>query len=201
MNHNQPTKRIFSSMSLVFLLGLAMTLLTAVKANAATTTVSSVTALQTAINNASAGDVLILSNGTYLNNTLSISKSNITVKAATSGGVFLNGTNDINISGSHVVFSGFQFTSGNIGTGTVLRINGSYNVVTQLNFSDYYAAKYIQVNDGTQYNEITFCNLEKKPALAAIGCTIQISTSPTVPGYHKIRYCSFQNYFGVLALR
>mgnify|MGYP000665030550 FL=1 len=197
MKYKKPTKRIFPSTPFLLLFSLAMTLLTAVNINAATTTVSSVAALQTAINNASAGDVLVLANGTYLNSTLTIGTSNITVKAATSGGVFLNGTNAINISGSHVVFSGFQFTSGNIGTGTVLEINGSYNVVTQLNFSDYYAAKYIHINDGTQYNEITFCNLEKKPAAAAIGCTIQISTSPTVIGYHKIRYCSFQNYYGV----
>ena len=39
--------------------------------------------------------------------------------------------------------------------------------------------------------------MEKKPAAAEIGCTIQISTSFTVPGYHKIRYCSFQNYYGL----
>ena len=163
----------------------------------ATTTVSSVAALQTAINNASSGDVLVLANGVYLNNTLSINKSNITVKAANSGGVFLNGTNDITISGSNVIFSGFQFTSGDIGTATAIEVIGSYNVVTQLNFSDYYAAKYIRIKDGSQYNQITFCNFQKKPADAQIGCTIQISTSPTVPGYHKISYCSFQNYYGV----
>lgn len=162
-----------------------------------TTTVGSVAALQTAINNAGSGDVVVLTNGVYINNTLSISKSNITVKAATSGGVFLNGTNAISISGSNVVFSGFQFTSGDIGAGTVIEVTGSYNVVTQLNFSDYYAAKYIRISDGSQYNRITFCNLQKKPAAAVIGCTIQISTSPTVPGYHKIQYCSFQNYYGV----
>jgi hypothetical protein len=38
--------------------------------------------------------------------------------------------------------------------------------------------------------------LEKKPATAEIGCTIQISTSSVI-GYHKIKYCSFQNYDGV----
>ena len=42
----------------------------------------------------------------------------------------------------------------------------------------------------------SYCNLEKKPAAAEIGCTIQISTSSVI-GYHKIRYCSFQNYYGV----
>ena len=161
--------------------------------------VSSVTALQTKINAAStvAGDIIVLANGTYLNSTLNISKSNITVMAATPGGVFLNGTNDITISGNNITFSGFQFTSGDIGTNYLLKVSGSNNKIMQLNFSNYYAKKYIEIQEGSQYNEISYCNLEKKPAAAQIGCTIQISTSPTVPGYHKIRYCSFQNYYGV----
>ena len=173
--------------------------MTSVAVNAKTITVTSVAALQTEIDKqgTTAGDVFILANDTYTNNSLTISKNGITVKAATAGGVFLNGTNAITISGSNVTFSGFQFTSGDIGTGTVIEVTGSYNLITQLNFSNYFASKYIRIKDGSQYNEISYCNLEKKPAAAAIGCTIQISTSPTVPGYHKIRYCSFQNYFGL----
>ena len=161
--------------------------------------VSSVTMLQTKINAAStvAGDIIVLANGTYLNSTLNVSKSNITVMAATPGGVFLNGTNDITISGNYITFTGFQFTSGDIGTNYILKVGGSHNKITHLNFSNYYAKKYIEIQEGSQYNEISYCNLEKKPAAAEIGCTIQISTSPTVPGYHKIRYCSFQNYYGV----
>lgn len=164
---------------------------------AATILVSSVRALQTAINSASSGDIIILANGTYLNNTLNIAKNNITVKSATPGGVFLNGTSDININGNFITFSGFQFTSGDIGLNTVIEVNGDNNVLTQLNFSDYYAQKYIRIKDGSQYNQITYCNLEKKPAAAAIGCTIQISTSSKTPGYHKIRYCSFKDYLGI----
>jgi hypothetical protein len=164
---------------------------------AATINVSSVSDLQMAINNSNSGDVIILANGTYLNNTLNISKNNITVKSATPGGVFLNGTNDININGNFITFSGFQFTSGDIGTSIVIEVYGKNNLLTQLNFSGYFAKKYIEVKAGTQYNEITYCNIEKKPAAAASGCTIQISTSPTVIGYHKIRYCSFKDYYGL----
>lgn len=164
---------------------------------AATINVSSVPALQTAINNSTAGDVIILANGTYLNNTLNIGKSNITVKSATPGGVFLNGTNDININGNYITFSGFQFTNGDIGSSIVIEVYGKNNLLTQLNFSGYFAKKYIEVKAGTQFNEITYCNIEKKPAAAASGCTIQISTSPTVIGYHKIRYCSFKDYYGL----
>ena len=165
---------------------------------AAIINVSSVTALQSKINAAStvAGDIIVLANGTYLNSTLNISKSNITVMAATPGGVFLNGTNDITISGNSITFSGFQFTSGDIGTNYLLKVSGSNNKITHLNFSNYYAKKYIEIQEGSQYNEISYCNLEKKPAAAEIGCTIQISTSSVI-GYHKIKYCSFQNYDGV----
>ena len=159
MNFTRPfIKCKINKLLTVFIL-LVVGLLNFAKVNATERTVSSIFDLQNAINNAGNGDIIILTNGTYLNNILNISTSNITVKAATPGGVFLNGTNSITISGNYVTFSGFQFTSGNIGTGTLMRITGSYNVVTQLNFSDYYASKYIQINDGTQFNEITFCNL------------------------------------------
>lgn len=164
---------------------------------AATINVSSVSALQAAINNSNAGDVLVLADGTYLNSTLNIGKSNITVKSASPGGVFLNGTNNININGNYITFSGFQFTAGDIGSEIVIEVYGNNNVLTQLNFSGYFSKKYIEIKAGTQYNEITYCNLEKKPAAAASGCTIQISTSPTVIGYHKIKYCSFKDYYGI----
>jgi outer membrane lipoprotein-sorting protein len=49
---------------------------------AAEVNVSSMAALQSAINSASSGDVIILANGTYLNSMLTIGKSNITVRAA-----------------------------------------------------------------------------------------------------------------------
>ena len=159
-------------------------------------TVNSVANLQTAINNASIGDTINLANGTYSNNVLNINTNAITIKAATPGGVFLNGTYDININGHYINFSGFQFTSGDIGTAYLIEVYGSHNVLSQLNFSGYYAKKYIAIKAGSQYNELAYCNIEKKPLTAELGCTIQISTSPTIHGYHKVRYCSFQNYYG-----
>jgi hypothetical protein len=167
---------------------------------ARTVTVSSITVLQTTINNSITGDTIILANGVYLNNVINVSKSNLTIKAATPGGVFLNGTNSINLNGNYITFSGFQFTTGSIGSSNLIQVNGSNNILTQLNFNGYLAKKYIEIKDGTQYNQITYCNIENKPDTsivgAVLGCAIQISTSPTIPGYHKIRYCSFQNFPG-----
>jgi len=161
-----------------------------------TVNVTSVSQLQTAINNASSGDVIVLANGTYLNNTLTINKNNITIKPQTMGGVSLNGTNAITLNGDYITFTGFQITSGDIGGSNIISVNGNHNVLSHLNIKNYYAKKYIDINAGTQYNEISYCNLENKPVGAVIGCTIQINTSATVPGYHKIRYCSFQHYPG-----
>ena len=164
---------------------------------AATINVSSISALQNACNNSNSGDIIVLANGTYQNVTLNVNNSNITIKAQTPGGVFLNGYDDINIWSNYITFSGFQFTSGNIGTNYLLEVFGNYNKLTHLNFSGYFAKKYIVISGGSRYNEISYCNIEKKPAAAELGCTIQISTSPTVIGYHKISYCSFQNFYGL----
>jgi len=163
--------------------------------SAAIINVNSIATLQTAINNAKAEDVIILADGTYSNNTFNVSESNITVKAATPGGVFLNGTNDITISGSNVTFSGFQFTSGTI-TGIVITVTGDNNTLTQLNFNGYSAQKMILLDAAGQNNTISYCNFENKPVGAAIGNLIHIDPHPTLPGYHKIRYCSFQNMPG-----
>ena len=167
------------------------------EAGGATNRVSSLTALQSAINNASASDVLVLADGTYTNGSLNLSTDGITVLAESPGGVFLNGAQNIDVTGDHTTFSGFQFTSGDIGAAFLIEVSGSFNHLTQLNFNGYKARKYIRIQAGTVSNEITFCNLENKPATAFTNCTIQISTSPTVPGYHAIRYCSFRNFPGL----
>ena len=163
--------------------------------SAVTRNAISITDLQAKITISGSGDIIILANGTYLNNTIDINKSNITVKAATPGGVYLNGTNAITISGSNVTFSGFQFTSGTI-TGNVIIVTGDNNTLTQLNFNGYSAQKMIVLDAAGQYNTISYCNFENKPVGATPGNLIHIDPNATLPGYHKIRYCSFQNMSG-----
>ena len=167
-----------------------------VTASAVTRNATSIADLQSKINISGPGDIVILADGTYTNNTFDVNKSSITVKAATLGGVFLNGTNAITISGSNVTFSGFQFTSGTI-TGNVITVTGSTNTLTQLNFKGYSAQKMIVLDAAGQYNTISYCNFENKPIGAASGNLIHIDPNATLPGYHKIRYCSFQNMPGL----
>ena len=163
------------------------------KTKAAIINVASISALQTASNSASPGDIIVLANNTYLNSTINITTSGITVRAATPGGVFLNGSNAITISGNNVTFSGFQFISGSI-TGNVITVTGNYVMLNQLNFNGYSAQKYINISG--QYDEVAYCNFENKPASAPIGNLVHIAPNGTVPNYAKIRYCSFKNMSG-----
>jgi len=165
-------------------------------------TVYSIAELKTAINNSVANDIISLADGTYLNTNLTISKNKITVKALNPGGVFLNGSNAIFISGDNVIFSGFQFTSGfpfpSLNK-TVITVTGDRVVVTQLNFSGYNASKYINLQG--QYDEISFCNFENKPVTSINnsekGNMIHIAQrADFTPNYATIRYCSFQKIPG-----
>lgn len=161
-------------------------------------TVSSIAALQTAINQASTGDTIVLANGTYLNNSLTISTNNITVMSETAGGVYLNGSNAININANYITFSGFQFTSGSI-TGNAITINGNNNTLSQLNFNGYSASHMIIISG--QYNVITYSNFQNKPALNMVsqggtGDMIQIIPNSSIVGYNTIQYCSFQHMPG-----
>jgi len=84
----------------------------------ATITVSSLSALQTAINNAVPGDIIILNNGTYTASTdITISKQGtasqpITIKAQSIGGAVIGGTAGFNIvsPAQYIIIQGFKFT-------------------------------------------------------------------------------------------
>ncbi len=159
---------------------------------------ASIAALQSAINAAKSGDTLLLANGTYNNNTLTIAVNNIIVMPVISGAVFLNGTNSIIVSGNNITFSGFQFTTGTI-TGNAITVSGNNNSLTQLNFNGYNAGHMIYITG--QYNIISHSNFQNKPATNLVnhggtGDMVQIIPNATNIGYNTIRHCSFQHMPG-----
>jgi Chondroitinase B/Secretion system C-terminal sorting domain len=175
-------------------------------AKATTITATSITDLQTKINAANSGDIINLANGRYTNSSISISKSGITVKAATAGGVFMDGNNNIVIAGNSNTFSGFQFTTNNLSGGlpvesptNAVTVNGNSNTITQLNFNGYFASKMIQI--AGLNNTVSYCNFQNKPTDTSIakngdGDMLQIIPNATNPGNNLIRYCSFQHMPG-----
>jgi poly(beta-D-mannuronate) lyase len=90
----------------------------AARLSAATINVASLSALQTAINNAAPGDVIILANGVYTASAdVTISKQGtaalpITISAQTAGGAEIKGTAGFSIvsPARYIIISGFKFT-------------------------------------------------------------------------------------------
>lgn len=103
-------KKIYSLLVLLYVMPACLT--------AATITVTSLSALQTAINNAVAGDIIILANGTYSASAdITVSKQGtatapITIQAASIGGAIIGGTNGFNIvsPAKYIIIKGFKFT-------------------------------------------------------------------------------------------
>jgi len=97
---------------------LLLCLTATVKLSAATINVSSLSALQTAINNAAPGDIIILANGVYTASTdITINKQGtaaqpITIEAKTIGGAEINGTAGFSIvsPAKYIIIKGFKFT-------------------------------------------------------------------------------------------
>ena len=153
---------------------------------------NSVAELQLAINSASSGDLLILAAGTYTDAAITVTTHGLTIRAELAGKVIFNGSSHIVIKSDHTVFSGFQFLNGEF-PGIVIRVFGSDNKVEDLNFFGYSAKKYINLEAGSQRNEISYCNFENKPATAPMGNLVGVIPDSQIPGYHRIRFCSFKN--------
>lgn len=99
-------------------LNLLCLLLTATKLSAATITVSSLAELQSAIEKAVAGDVIVLKNGVYTTTSdITINKQGtaekpITISAQTIGGAEISGAGGFNIASpaKYIIIKGFKFT-------------------------------------------------------------------------------------------
>ena len=157
--------------------------------------VTSLAALQQAIDAAQPGQVVELADGTYINGMLQLRTNQVVVQGQTPGGVHLTGAIHVVVSGQGNVLRGLQFHDGNIGEDTLIDVTGSDNTLSQLSIDGFTARRYVHVDGGTHRNTLSHCNLSRKPA-KPIGPAIQVTTSATVPGYHRIRFCALRNFAG-----
>lgn len=151
--------------------------------------------LQQAIDLANLGDILTLAPGTYSDGQITVKRSGLTIRAQTAGKVIFNGSSQVTIKADNTTFSGFQFIEGDI-KGIAIKVSGSRNKLTDLNFSGYSAEKYINIEAGSQYNEVSYCNFENKPVSAPIGNLVGVIPDENIPGFNRISYCSFKNLPG-----
>lgn len=134
-------------------------------AEAKTTKVNSLDALQQAIDNAVAGDNIILENGIYSAETQLVARNQgtadkpITIAAAKTGGVEIKGTSGFLISKSaaHIILSGFKFTH-QAGT-TRIEAGASFCRITRNVFECTGKGAYLTVSgDDNQVDHNTFQN-------------------------------------------
>ena len=156
---------------------------------------TSLEALQRGIDNSNVGDVLTLAPGIYADGQIIINRNGLTICAQTAGKVILNGSSQVTIKADNTIFSGFQFIDGD-SPGIVIKVSGSHNQLIDLNFSGYSAEKYINIEAGSQYNDVSYCNFENKPASAPVGNLVGVIPDENIPGFHRIRFCSFKNLPG-----
>ena len=146
-------------------------------------------------NTASVNDSIIWRTGIYSDIRMDISKDGITVMAEELGSVIITGVSRVNISGDNIVFQGFQYLNGTIGTLDVINITGSHILVTQINIKEYTCFKYLRVREESQFVDITYCNFENRLNLDDQNI-LSILVDETTPGYHRIQHCSFKNFDG-----
>lgn len=169
---------------------------------AANVTVSSLSALQTAINNAGPGDVITITNGVYTATAaITVSRQGtasqpITITAQTIGGVEIGGTSgfQINSPAAYIIIKGFKFTHS---TGTIRIATGATHCLFTRNIFECVAAgtgnkPYISVSGDD--NVISYNTFQHK---STEGCMITIQ-GPGSSGMAQ-RTWIHHNYFNDFA--
>jgi hypothetical protein len=160
---------------------LALALSVCAGATAATINVNSISSLQSAINSANPGDVIIMANGSYsLSSSLSIARAGtssswITIKAASTSGVTIGGSGGISFASpaAFVSFEGFVLTH----SGSISLPSGTHDIrvtrcTVQLTIATGTTTSYFGISGDNM--EISYCELSNK---ATLGEMLDISGS------------------------
>jgi hypothetical protein len=165
----------------------------------------SIQEVQEALKKVSNKDIIQLDDGIYASDVKwTVLKNEVTLRAKNIGKVILSGLVHINLSGNNNTLSGFQFLNylpkspllANAAK-NVIEINGDFNLVTECNFVNYTAKRYIHISAHTRHNTIAFCNFENKPTTSPSGSLVQLLPHPSGAGsFHRISHCTFQRIYG-----
>jgi hypothetical protein len=170
-------------------------MLPAASVNAEVLFVTSQQEFDMAHDTAAMNDSIVWRPGTYADVYMNITNDYLFISSETLGETIFTGASRVNIIGDYITLKGFQFLDGDIGTNDVIHTRGSYNHFTQINIQAYTCYKYLRVREESQYVDITYCNFENRLNLDDQNI-LSILVDETNPGYHKIQYCSFNNFDG-----
>ena len=163
----QSQKR-FRQLRLVFT---TLILLSAFSTKATEIIVSSKTALNTAISAARPGDIITMSDGTWTNTTINLTKAGnstapITLRAKTPGKVVLNGTSTLTFSAAYCVVSGLNFNQGALSSGQVVIFSSTNCRLTNSAIINYNpelsTTPYYWIFFSGSYNRVDHCLFEGK---------------------------------------
>lgn len=151
-----------------------------------------------------AGDTIIMKNGTWNNQVISLkatgtSTNPIVIEAETSGKVILTGSSRLSFSGKYLVISGLYFLNGTLSGADVISFRTSsaelaeYCRLTQTAIVNYNPSSNIVdskwVSIYGRYNQVDHCSFENKNNS---GTLLVVWLKNDVPTYHNIS----GNYFG-----
>lgn len=119
--------------------------------HAATFSVSSASDIASALNSASPGDELVMTNGTWTNQYIRLNADGITLRAETPGQVILNGSSRLDISGDSLTVDGLHFDGGALSSGHVVRFTGSNGDATNSRFTNSAITDYNPADINTRY--------------------------------------------------
>ena len=169
-------------------------------AHAKTFNAKTIQEVQDALHKASSKDIIQLNDGVFVGDVKwTLEKNEIILRAKNLGKVTLTGLVHISVNGKNNTLSGFQFANNSPKNPAknVIEINGDHNLVTECNFVNYTAKRYIHISPHTKYNTITFCNFENKPPASPSGSLVQLLPHPSGTGsFHRLSHCTFQRLTG-----
>jgi len=120
----------------------ALAFVAASSAQAATFNVASASDIQNALNSAAPGDTLIMADGVWSDQNIDFAgfgtaANPITLRAQTPGGVVLNGTSSLRISGDYLVVDGLHFKNGTVANSDhVVQFRGPNGNATNSRFTN-----------------------------------------------------------------
>ncbi len=130
--------------------------LASLSVHAAEFTAGNASEVTTALQQAGPGDTVVLTDGVWTNQYIRFNADGtagnpITLRAETPGGVVLNGSSRLDISGDHLVVDGLHFNGGSLSSGHVVRFTGSNGDANHSRFTNSAITDYNPADIDTRY--------------------------------------------------